>query len=90
MAKDMKQYDVEINGMQTTVKLTADDAKKRGLSDKNLHQAKSSAKGRGAANKAAPAPANKAGAAGDDKGDTKDSEPVGSSRGVVVKPADKS
>jgi ribosomal protein L12E/L44/L45/RPP1/RPP2 len=88
MSRDMKQYDVEINGMQTTVKLTADDAKKRGLTDKNLHQVK--AKGRAAANKAAAAPANKAGAADDDKGDDKGSEPVGSSRGVVVKPADKS
>lgn len=69
MSKDMKQYDVEINGMQTTVKLTADDAKKRGLSDKNLHQAKAAPKGRAAANKAAPAPANKAGTADADKGD---------------------
>jgi hypothetical protein len=90
MSRDMKQYDVEINGMQTTVKLTADDAKKRGLTDKNLHQAKAAPKGRGAANKAAPAPANKASAADDDKGDGKGSETVGSTRGVVVKPADKS
>jgi hypothetical protein len=90
MSTDMKLYDVEINGMQTTVKLTATDAKKRGLTDKNLHQTKPAPKGRGAANKGAPAPANKTGAADDDKGDGKDSEPVGSSRGVVVKPADKS
>lgn len=83
MSKDMKQYDVEINGMQTTVKLTADDAKKRGLSDKNLHQAKAAPKGRAASNKAASAPANKG--TGDDKG-----EAVGESRGVVVKSADKS
>lgn len=30
---DLKTYDVEINGVQTQVRLTDDDAKKRGLSE---------------------------------------------------------
>lgn len=62
---ETKRYNVEINGMQTVLKLSADSAKKRGLTDKDL--VKPAAKGRSAANKAAPTPANKDAASGADK-----------------------
>lgn len=56
----LKQYDVEINGMKTTLQLSDEDAKLYGLVP-----AEPAAKARKApANKAAKPPANKSGDAG--------------------------
>ena len=58
--RELKSYDVEINGVRTTLRLTEATARKRGLLEE-----KSTAKAapKAPANKAAKAPANKAGAA---------------------------
>lgn len=57
----LKEYDVEINGRQTTLQLSDEDAKAMGLA---AAAEKSAAKARSAANKAVKAPANKSGNAG--------------------------
>lgn len=58
----LKVYEVEINGHTTTVQLSDEDAKARGLTASNV------AKARPAANKAA-TPANKSGAAANKSGE---------------------
>lgn len=70
---ERKRYNVEVNGMNTMLKLNADEAKKRGLSDKDLAKKAASRpanKARGAANKGGAAEGNKAPA---DAGDQSDS-----------------
>lgn len=71
---ERKRYAVVINGMRTTLKLTADGAKKQGLTDKDLEKPVA----KKAPAKAAAKPANKAVDPAANKG-----------VGVVVKPADK-
>jgi hypothetical protein len=56
----VKKYDVEINGVQTTIQLTDEDAKARGLTAA-ADQKSSGSKAKTPANKAA-APVNKAAA----------------------------
>lgn len=54
----LKRYDVEINGMKTTLQLSDEDARMHGLKPADAAKEKPAP-----ANKAAKAPANKGGAA---------------------------
>lgn len=64
----LKRYNVVVNGYETTLQLSAEDAEAMGLKPSD---AVKPTKGRGAANKARPAPQNK-GAAEDEAGDAED------------------
>lgn len=60
---ELKPYTVEENGISTVLNLSDDDARRRGL----LDEKKPAAKAKTPANKQAPSPQNKGGAAGAQK-----------------------
>lgn len=76
----MKRYEVEINGMKTTIQLSDADAKARGLVADDSEAGKPAAKSKTPANKQAKAPANK-GATGSQSAADKRAEAAASAFG---------